>query len=158
PLIVTSNPPYVPLAPRADARRPSISGGPDGLKWAPAIIGHARTLDSDLGLTIASYSTPRKAVRLLRDAGYRVHSITLCPLPLGDFTLRHMEQILALEQNGEAVLWRRPDDPVPAYFILGLACRRTASADAHPDPTGDDLMRLLRTAARSRTPRLETLD
>ncbi|WP_059010056.1 methyltransferase domain-containing protein [Streptomyces specialis] len=113
PLVVTSNPPYVPLAERADARRPSISGGADGLKWVPAIIGHARALGSDLGLTVASYSTPRRAAHLLRTAGYRIAGITLCPLPLGEFTLRHLEQILALEQSGEAVLWRRPDDPTP---------------------------------------------
>ncbi|GGR26999.1 methyltransferase domain-containing protein [Streptomyces netropsis] len=159
PLVVTSNPPYVPLTAHADDRRRSIGGGTDGLKWAPAIIGHGRVLRSDLGFTIGSYSTPRKAVRLLESAGYRVESVTLCPLPLGEFTLSHMEQVLALEEQGEAVLWRTEHEP-PAYFIVGLACR-WAGADATRAPgrlTADGLLELLRTAARSRTSRLETLD
>lgn len=159
PLVVTSNPPYVPLTPQADVRRRSISGGPDGLKWAPAIIGHGRALRSDLGLTIGSYSTPRKAVQLLEAAGYRVHAVTLCPLPLGEFTLANMEQVLALEEAGEAVLWR-PGDGVPAYFIVGLACRWTGpgTATAHDRLSGDGLLGLLRIAARSHTSRLEALD
>ncbi len=160
-LVVTSNPPYVPLIPEADALRRSISGGTDGLKWAPAIIGHGRALGSDLGLTIGSYSTPRTAVRLLEDAGYRVHAVTLCPLPLGDFTLSHMERVLALEEAGEAVLWRAGRE-VPAYFIVGLASRWVGDGTDIDAPagrlTGDGLLELLRTAARSRTPRLETLD
>ncbi|MEU4213148.1 methyltransferase domain-containing protein [Streptomyces sp. NPDC026206] len=159
PLVVTSNPPYVPLTVRADAQRRSISGGTDGLKWAPAIIGHGRALRSDLGLTIGSYSTPRKAVQLLEAAGYRVHAVTLCPLPLGEFTLANMEQVLALEEAGEAVLWRAGRD-VPAYFIVGLACRWTGpgTAATHDRLSGDGLLGLLRVAARSRTARLETLD
>ncbi|MFI1973253.1 hypothetical protein BLA24_06165 [Streptomyces cinnamoneus] len=159
PLIVTSNPPYVPLTLRADAQRRSISGGTDGLKWAPAIIGHGRELRSDLGLTIGSYSTPRKAVRLLEDAGYRVHAVTLCPLPLGEFTLSNIEQVLALEEAEEAVLWRT-DGGTPRYFIVGLACRWTAGAgDGEAGRlSGEGLLDLLRTAARSHTSRLEALD
>ncbi|MBB4893703.1 hypothetical protein FHS39_002734 [Streptomyces olivoverticillatus] len=159
PLVVTSNPPYVPLTAAADARRRSISGGHDGLKWAPAIIGHGRALRCDLGLTIGSYSTPRTAVRLLEDAGYRIASITLCPLPLGDFTLEHIERVLALEEAGEAVLWRT-GDATPAYFIVGLACRWAGAAAGTGEDrlTGEGLLRLLRTAARSRTTRLEALD
>ncbi|GAA2710061.1 MULTISPECIES: methyltransferase domain-containing protein [Streptomyces] len=156
PLVVTSNPPYVPLTAAAGSRRRSISGGEDGLRWAPAVIAHGRALGSDLGLTIGSYSTPRKAVHLLEEAGYRVHAVTLCPLPLGEFTLTHMEQVLALEQAGEAVLWRS-GRAVPAYFIVGLACRR-AAAPGDGRLTGDGLLQLLRTAARSRTGHLETLD
>ncbi|WP_406346202.1 methyltransferase domain-containing protein [Streptomyces sp. NBC_00648] len=159
PLVVTSNPPYVPLTPQAAARRRSISGGADGLTWAPAIIGHARALRCDMGLTIGSYSTPRTAVRLLRSAGYRVDSVTLCPLPLGEFTLSHREQVLALERSGEAVLWRTGHGP-PAYFIVGLACRWAGpdAGRARGDLTGDGLLHLLRTAARSHTSRLEALD
>ncbi|MEU2059156.1 methyltransferase domain-containing protein [Streptomyces sp. NPDC013455] len=155
PLVVTSNPAYVPLPEEAARTRPSISGGTDGLKWAGAIIGHARALDADLGLTIGSYSTPRRAAALLAEAGYRIAVVTLCPLPFGDFTLRHPEQVLALEERGEAVLWRGGPEPL-AYFVVGLACRRT---DGTPGPDGaEDLMGLLRTAARSTTTRLESLD
>ncbi|MEV4438843.1 methyltransferase domain-containing protein [Streptomyces sp. NPDC049577] len=162
PLVVTSNPPYVPLTPRADAERRSISGGTDGLKWAPAIIGHGRALGADLGLTIGSYSTPRHAVRLLEAAGYRVRAVTLCPLPLGAFTLANQAQVRALEEVGEAVLWQGPGN-VPAYFIVGLACHWTDpahadEADGTPRLTGDGLLELLRTAARSRTTALESLD
>ncbi|MCA6092614.1 methyltransferase domain-containing protein [Streptomyces sp. SCA3-4] len=160
PLVVTSNPPYVPLTLRADAQRRSISGGDDGLKWAPAVIGHGRALRSDLGLTIGSYSTPRKAVQLLEAAGYRVHAVTLCPLPLGEFTLANMEQVLALEEAGEAVVWRAARG-APAYFIVGLACRWTGpgrTATGHERLSGDGLLGLLHLAARSRTSRLEALD
>ncbi|MFV0127068.1 methyltransferase domain-containing protein [Streptomyces sp. HMX112] len=157
PLVVTSNPPYVPMAPDADALRPSISGGPDGLKWAGAIIGHGRALGSDLGLTFGSYSSPRRAVSLLEAAGYRIAAVTLSPLPLGDFTLAHPERVSALEKRGEAVLWR-PDRDTVAYFVVGLACRRAAGPAGHPAGTGGALMELLRTAACSRTTALEALD
>lgn len=161
PLVVTSNPPYVPMAEETEDKR-SITAGPDGLRWAPAIIAHARALRCDLGLTIGSYSSPATAVSLLRDAGYRVRAVTLCPLGLGDFTLRHMERTAALEERGEAVLWRREHEP-PAYFITGLACRRAGSGPApttepRDELTGEGLMDLLRTAARSSTTRLEALD
>lgn len=155
PLIVTSNPAYVPLPPDVDEARPSISGGADGLKWAGAITGHARALGADLGLTIGSYSTPRRAVAVLAEAGYRIAAVTLCPLPLGDFTRSHPERVLALEEEGEAVLWRSGPGPL-AYFVVGLACRR-ADTGARP---GDakELMDLLHTAARSTTTQLESLD
>ncbi|GAA2636843.1 methyltransferase domain-containing protein [Actinomadura fulvescens] len=170
PLVVTSNPPYVPLTARAAELRPSISGGTDGLRWASAIIGHARSLQTDLGFTIGSYSSPREAVRLLESAGYRVHAVTLCPLPLGAFTQDNMEQVLALEEQGEAVLWRTAPKEFArdglAYFIVGLACHWTGgandrSADGRPKEnglTGEGLLHLLRTAARSHVPRLEALD
>ena len=159
PLVVTSNPPYVPLTAAAGGLRRSISGGTDGLKWAPAIIGHGRALRCDLGLTIGSYSSPRKAVRLLESAGYRIHAVTLGPLPLGEFTLCNMEQVLALEERGEAVLWRTARD-TPAYFIVGLACRWTGmdGIQSRGGLTGEALLGLLRLAARSETSRLETLD
>ncbi|MFF8382133.1 methyltransferase domain-containing protein [Streptomyces kanasensis] len=161
PLVVTSNPPYVPMAEDAEDKR-SITAGPDGLRWVPAIIAHARALRCDLGLTIGSYSSPATAVNLLRDAGYRIRTVTLCPLELGDFTVRHMERTTTLEERGEAVLWRRADER-PAYFITGLACHWTGSGRARttgaPDElTGTGLMDLLRTAAGSATTRLETLD
>ncbi len=172
PLVVTSNPPYVPLAARSSGLRHSISGGTDGLRLAPAIIGHGGALRCDLGLTIGSYSSPRKAVELLESAGYWIHAVTLCPLPLGEFTVRNLEQVLALEKRGEAVMWRTAQD-TPSYFIVGLACRwmdmaeRTArfkqdsDSDGVRDPerlTGDGLLHLLRTAARSHTAELEALD
>lgn len=155
PLIVTSNPAYVPLPADMDAARPSISGGADGLKWAGAIINHARTLGADLGFTFGSYSSPRRAVRLLQEAGYRIAAVTLCPLPLGDFTRHHPGQVLDLEQRGEAVLWRSGPDPL-SYFIIGLSCRRTNTTPG-PD-TADKLMNLLHMAARSATTQLETVD
>ncbi|MEU1074583.1 MULTISPECIES: methyltransferase domain-containing protein [unclassified Streptomyces] len=155
PLVVTSNPAYVPLPPDAGRARPSISGGADGLQWAGPIAGHARALGADLGLTLGSYSTPRRAVAVCTEAGYRIAAVTLCPLPLGDFTRRHPERVLALEEAGEAVLWRRGPDPL-AYFIVGLACRR---AEGGGRPAGaEELMDLLHSAARSTTTRLENLD
>jgi release factor glutamine methyltransferase len=170
PLVVTSNPPYVPLTAQAGALRHSISGGIDGLRLAPAIIGHGNALGCDLGLTIGSYSSPGKAVGLLESAGYRIHAVTLCPLPLGEFTLRNMEQTLALEERGEVVLWRTAQD-TPSYFIVGLACRwmdmagRTArrrqdsgGVRAPERLTGEGLLNLLQTAARSHTVELEALD
>jgi release factor glutamine methyltransferase len=170
PLVVTSNPPYVPLAAQAGALRHSISGGTDGLRLAPAIIGHASALCCDLGLTIGSYSSPSKAVRLLESAGYWIHAVTLCPLPLGEFTLRNMAQTLALEERGEAVLWKATQD-TPSYFIVGLACRwmdmagRTARSTQGSDGvrpperlTGEGLLHLLQTAARSHTVELEALE
>jgi release factor glutamine methyltransferase len=170
PLVVTSNPPYVPLAAQAGSLRHSISGGVDGLRLAPAIIGHGSALGCDLGLTIGSYSSPGKAVRLLESAGYWIHAVTLCPLPLGEFTLRNLEQTLALEERGEAVLWRTAQD-TPSYFIVGLACRWMGMAGREArrrqDPggvqpperlTGEGLLHLLQTAARSHTVELEALD
>ncbi|MFF7367579.1 methyltransferase domain-containing protein [Streptomyces tricolor] len=165
PLVVTSNPAYVPLPEAAARTHPSISGGADGLKWAGSIIGHARTLGADLGLTIGSYSTPRRAAALLAEAGYRIAAVTLCPLPFGAFTRAHPERVLALEERGEAVLWRSGPDPL-AYFVVGLACRR-ADATGQPDGGhpggghpggGKELLDLLHTAARSATTRLESLD
>jgi hypothetical protein len=159
PLIVTSNPPYVPLTPEADALRRSISGGPDGLKWAEAIIGHATALGTDVGFTFGSYSSPRRAMELLDRAGYRVAAVTLCPLPLGDFTREHPERMAELEQRGEAVVWHHGPE-APGYFIVGLACRRTASGrvNGHGPLTGEGLMELLRAAAASRSTRLEALN
>lgn len=172
PLVVTSNPPYVPLSPEADALRRSVGGGTDGLKLIPAVIAHGRALGDGLGITIGSYSSPRKAVGMLAAAGFAVHAVTLCPLPFGDFTRDHPDQVLLLEERDEAVIWRSGPWS-PAYFIVGLACRRTTAEDGigpghtaagrGADPytsrlTGDGLMELLRTAARSRTTRLEALD
>ena len=157
PLVVTSNPPYVPLAESADRRR-SISGGLDGLRCAPAVIGHAAALRGDLGLTIGSYSSPAKAVHLLAAAGYRVETVTLAPLALGEFTMRHLDRINTLEQSGEAVLWLHAHNP-DSYFIVGLACRRGTGSTAGPQPlSAPGLLEILRTAARASTPQLETLD
>ncbi|MEU5576146.1 methyltransferase domain-containing protein [Streptomyces huasconensis] len=160
PLVVTSNPPYVPLTPRADALRRSVGGGTDGLKLIPAVITHGRALGDGLGITIGSYSSPRKAIGMVESAGFTVRAVTLCPLPFGDFTRDHPDQVFLLEEQGEAVVWRSGPYPL-AYFIVGLACHRTAPEGAAPEKdrlTGDGLMELLRTAARSRTTRLETLD
>ncbi|WP_329596137.1 methyltransferase domain-containing protein [Streptomyces pseudovenezuelae] len=163
PLIITTNPPYVPLPAETNEPRPSINGGTDGLRLLPAIIEHCRALRSDLALTIGSYSTPRKAARLLTAAGLHIQAITLCPIALGEFTLSNMEQVRDLETKGEAVLWRRTPLETPAYFALGLACRWNEAAGprkARPARhwTGEDLIRLLRAAASSRAPRLEALD
>lgn len=149
----------MPLTPEADALRRSISGGPDGLKWAEAIIGHARTLGTDVGFTFGSYSSPRRAMELLEHAGYRVAAVTLCPLPLGDFTREHPERMAELEQRGEAVVWHHGPE-APGYFIVGLACRRTAPepVNGHGPLTGEGLMELLRAAATSRSTRLEALN
>lgn len=163
PLIIASNPPYVPMAHRTKGLRPSINGGPDGLRLLPTIIEHCRALRSDLALTIGSYSTPRKAARLLATAGLHIQAVTLCPIALGEFTLNNMEQVRTLETRGEALLWRRPSAKTPTYFAMGLACRwsdvtRPRKARSAPGWTGEDLIRLLRAAASSRTPGLETLD
>lgn len=164
PLVITSNPPYVPFPARKTAPRPSINGGTDGLRLLPAITEHCRSLQSDVALTIGSYSTPRKAVWLLETAGLRIHAITLCPLPLGDFTLSNIEQVRTLEKQGEAILWRRDPLEPPAYFAMGLACRWSRAAVPRDGGrqarhwTEGDLMRLLQSAAASRTPRLEALD
>lgn len=169
PLVVTSNPPYVPLIAPAGAQRHSISGGSDGLRLAPAIIGHGSALGCDLGLTIGSYSSPGKVVGLLESAGYGIHTVTLCPLPLGEFTLRNLTQTLALEERGEAVLWRTAQD-TPSYFIVGLACRWMGMVAGPPQDqdvgtarpagrlTAEGLLHLLQTAARSHTAELEALD
>ncbi len=174
PLVVTSNPPYVPLSPRVDALRRSVGGGPDGLKLIPAVIAHGRALGEGLGITIGSYSSPRKAVGMLEAAGFAVHAVTLCPLPFGDFTRDHPDQVLLLEERGEAVIWRSGPYP-PAYFIVGLACHKTTGNEVRPGHaagrpgdtdaaprrgrlTGEGLMGLLRAAARSRTTRLEALN
>lgn len=156
-LVVTSNPPYVPLAESADRRR-SIGGGLDGLRCAPAVIGHAVALRGDLGLTVGSYSSPAKAVRMLAAAGFRIETVTLAPLALGEFTARHQDRINALEQAGEAVLWRRAHNP-DSYFIVGLACRLGTGSTPGPRPlSAQGLLEILRTAARASTPQLETLD
>lgn len=159
PLVITSNPPYVPLAQDADPLRWSIGGGVDGLKWAPTIIQHAVHANADLGLTIGSYSSPRHAARLLEAAGYRIGHITLCPLPLGEFTRQNFTQVSDLEQRGEAILWQY--DGQIAYFIVGLACHRVGTySTAAPltNRTEDGLLSLLRTAARSHKPILEAFD
>ncbi|MFI2345754.1 methyltransferase domain-containing protein [Streptomyces sp. NPDC019443] len=164
PLIITSNPPYVPFSAQVGEPLSSIGGGTDGLNLVPAIIEHCRSLRSGLALTIGSYSTPRKAVRMLEAAGLRICAITLCSLPLSQFTLRNIRQVLALEDEGEAILWRTGPHEQPAYFVIGLACRwsgETGTRDdvrhrAHSAVRG--LMRLLKAAAASRTPRLEALD
>ena len=164
PLFITSNPPYVPFAAQVDRPLPTIGGGMDGLRLLPAIIEHCRSLHSDLALTIGSYSTPRRAVRLLEAAGLRIHAVTICSLPLSEFTLSNMERVSALENQGEVVLWRRTPQEPPAYFVIGLACRWSGVSDEDDEvrdgdrPDGEALMRLLRTAAASRTAQLEALD
>ncbi|MEV7193701.1 methyltransferase domain-containing protein [Streptomyces sp. NPDC093510] len=158
PVVVTSNPPYVPLTAEADALRRSVGGGTDGLKLIPAVITHGRALGDGLGITIGSYSSPRKAVGMLEAAGFAVHAVTLCPLPFGDFTRDHPDQVFLLEERGEAVVWRSGPYPL-AYFIVGLACRKATEDGARTGRlTGEGLMDLLHTAARSRTSRLEALD
>jgi hypothetical protein len=81
-----------------------------------------------------------------------------------------MAQTMALEERGEAILWRTAQD-TPSYFIVGLACRwmdiagRAAQSRQGSDGaraperlTGEGLLQLLQTAACSHTVELEALD
>ncbi|MGH2707369.1 MAG: methyltransferase domain-containing protein, partial [Actinomycetota bacterium] len=160
PAVVTSNPPYVPVVPPAGQRKVSVDGGPDGLRWVRVIVRQAAGLGSDLALTIGSYSSPRIAARLLAESGYGIRSVTLGALPLGDFTLSHMDQVLRLEEEGEAPLLRG-EDGVIRYVIVGLSCRRVEEKAGDAPDLGfapDDLLSLLNLACRSRTGALEALD
>jgi release factor glutamine methyltransferase len=150
--VVTSNPAYVPLHPAVGRNRRSIDGGPDGLKFAAAIVGHAASLGARLGFTIGSYSSPRRAVAMMSAAGYYVSAITLAALPVGDYTLRNIDQVLQLERQGEAVLWRHSGERLH-YFIVGLACIPGANGQS-----ADYIFELLRQAACSTTPELEGIN
>jgi release factor glutamine methyltransferase len=138
-VVVTSNPAYVPL-PETGACLKSIYAGPDGLRFVPDILRHAVALNARLGLTIGSYSSPRRAMQLLDRAGYAVRKITLAALALGDFTRRNPERILELEREGEAVLWRSPKST--GYLIVGLSCGPASSSHL----SVDQLMAILSTA------------
>jgi release factor glutamine methyltransferase len=160
PAVVTSNPPYVPVPPPAASRKVSIDGGPDGLQWVRLVVCHAVWMESDLGVTIGSYSSPRAAAFLLRESGYEISSITLSALRLGDYTLKNMERVLRLEARGEGPLLRA-EDGIVYYLIVGLSCRRIAnSADGASNPAlvPDELLALLHLACKSRTLALEALD
>jgi hypothetical protein len=75
---------YPPPPPSDGAGKVSIDGGPDGLRLIRHIVRHATALDSELAITIGSYSSPRAVTTLLRDSGYRIIQLTLGALPLGD--------------------------------------------------------------------------
>lgn len=75
---------YPPPPPPDGAGKVSIDGGPDGLRLIRHIVRHATALDSELAITIGSYSSPRAVTTLLRDSGYRIIQLTLGALPLGD--------------------------------------------------------------------------
>ncbi|MCE0445160.1 methyltransferase domain-containing protein [Streptomyces tricolor] len=160
PLVVTSNPAYVAAA-RSGGPHPSLDQRRRGRSEVGRVHhrprprpGRGPGADHRLLLDAA------RAAALLAEAGYRIAAVTLCPLPFGAFTRAHPERVLALEERGEAVLWRSGPDPL-AYFVVGLACRR-ADAAGQPDGGqpggGQELLDLLHTAARSATTRLESLD
>ncbi|WP_147286118.1 methyltransferase domain-containing protein [Streptomyces corynorhini] len=156
PDVITSNPPYVPLPSPDGVGRRSIDGGADGLHLVRRVVGHAEALGSDLAVTIGSYTSPRQAANLLYDHGYQLSALTLGVLRLGDHTVANIARVSALEATGEGPLLRI-DDGAPYYIVVGLSCRRRDSTpDAAPPP--EELLTLLQTACRSRTPLLETLD
>ncbi|MFG2290154.1 methyltransferase domain-containing protein [Streptomyces sp. NPDC048595] len=157
PSVITSNPPYVPLPSHEEASRTSIDGGSDGLQLVRYVVGHAEALRSDLAVTIGSYTSPRRAAALLHDHGYRISALTLGALRLGDHTRDNIARVRELEADGEAPLLRL-DDGTPYYLVLGLSCRRQDRAPAAAALPPDDLLPLLQTACRSRTPMLEALD
>lgn len=160
PAVVTSNPPYVPVPPPEASKKISIDGGVDGLQWVRLVVCHAAGMGSDLGVTIGSYSSPRVATSLLCESGYKITSVTLSALRLGDYTVRNMERVLSLEARGEGPLLRTADGIV-YYLIVGLSCRRladTTGGASNPTLRPDDVLTLLQLACTSRTPALEALD
>jgi release factor glutamine methyltransferase len=159
PTIVTSNPPYVPVPPAKDGKRVSIDGGPDGLQLVRLVVRHAAGLNSDLGITIGSYSSPRAAASLLAESGYRISSVTLSALRLGDYTLKNIERVLELEAEGAGPLLRA-EGGVIHYLIVGLSCRRvqeTARVAPKPSMAPEELPALLHLACKSRSLMLEAL-
>jgi release factor glutamine methyltransferase len=152
PDIVTSNPPYVPLAPRPQGRV-SIDGGPDGLRLARVVIRHAHDMGADLALTLGSYSCPQTAAELLAAAGYEIVAVTLSALRLGRHTLENATRVLELEAEGAGPLLRT-DDGVVHYVVMALSCRRAAAKH----PAAGDLLALMRVACLSRSVELERLD
>ena len=162
PAVVTANPPYVPVPPTTDSQKVSIDGGPDGLRAVRLIVHHAAELESDLGITIGSYSSPRAAGALLDDSGYAISGVTLSALRLGDYTLNNIEKVHELEAAGEGLLLRA-EDGIVYYLIVGLSCRRIHDRDAvrdtaQPTLAPDELLALLHLACKSRTLALESLE
>lgn len=153
PSVVTSNPPYVPLA--TAEKRVSIDGGPDGLRLVRHVVRHAGTFDSDLAITIGSYTTPRAAIALLCASGYRIAGVTLGALPLGDHTVQNLQRVTELAASGEGPLL--DVHGVTHYLVMGLSCRRIRGS-AEPGPTAEDVLALLHLACTSTTTRLEALD
>ena len=161
PDVVASNPPYVPVPPRAGQDRVSIDGGTDGLRLVRVVVRHAAEMGSALGLTIGSYTSVRTAASLLADHGYTVASLTVSALRLGAYTQQHAERVLELESTGEGPLLRT-DDGTVYYIIVGLSCRRSSSEGPAAAPSHrlspEALWQLLTFACRSKTTTLETLD
>ncbi|MFH9657426.1 methyltransferase domain-containing protein [Streptomyces sp. NPDC017248] len=163
PDVIASNPPYVPLpSPAGTGGRTSIDGGADGLSLVRHVLRHASALGADLALTVGSYTTPRRTAALLHEHGYRITSLTLGALRLGEHTRDHMARVRELEASGEGPLLRTPDG-VPYYLVVGLSCRRddgTAAGESAPRRflPPEELLPLLQLACRSRTLELETLD
>ena len=151
PDVVTTNPAYVPLESDQGSLFTSIYGGPDGLRFVPSALRLATAFGSKLGLTIGSYSSPRKAVGLLASHGFYVQGVTLAALELGNLTKQNPGRILALESTGQAVLWRHER---VGYLIVGLSCVRTGRVSS---PTPDQLMQILSCASLSLTNELELL-
>jgi release factor glutamine methyltransferase len=155
PRVIVSNPAYVPLPADKGSSLKSIYGGLDGLKYIPSIIGHANRLGADLGITVGSYSSPRRAARLITGGGYSIGRVTLTALPLGEFSKANSERIIDLEIADEAVLWRSVGSNETGYLIVGLACVRDAFQLAL---SPEQLMLVLSCACSSRTMSLEALD
>jgi release factor glutamine methyltransferase len=156
PSVLTSNPAYVPL--RGAGPFPlSIDGGRDGLRFAPAIVGHARALRVDLGLTLGSYSSPERAAELVDDAGFCIEGLTLVALPLGPFTRAHPEAIRDLVSAGRAALWRDGQE-TPGYLIVGMTCRRRTSRCVRPHASPAEVFAIVSAACASHGPELEALD
>lgn len=156
PAVVTSNPPYVPLpAPSDGTGKVSIDGGSDGLRLVRHVISHATALDSELAITIGSYTSPRAMTALLRDSGYRIAKLTLGALPLSEHTVANQQRVLDLAASGEGPLIEIAG--VTHYLVLGLSCRRIRDPADHV-PTPDDVLALLHRVCTSTTTRLEALD
>ncbi len=155
PDVVTSNPPYVPLAPRPAPARVSIDGGPDGLAPARIVIRHAARMAADLAITLGSYSCPRIAAQLLAADGYAISAVTLSALRLGQHTVHNAARVLELEASGEGPLLRTADGVVH-YVVMALSCRRAGAGATGPAPA--ELLELMRRACRSPSVALDALD
>jgi release factor glutamine methyltransferase len=160
PTVIAANPPYVPVSRPRGSKKVSIDGGSDGLHLVRLIVCHAAAMRSDLGLTIGSYSSPLTAARVLDEFGYKIFNVTLSALRLGDYTMKNMERVLALEARGKGPLLRA-EDGVVYYIVVGLSCRRVPNStvsSSNPTLTAEELLALLQLACQSRTVSLDAFE
>lgn len=158
PSVVVSNPPYAPLPAHLETRPISIDGGPDGLKFVPAIIKHATALQADLALMFGSYASLQEAVSLVDSAGFLIRGLTLTAHTLGEFSRRNLEQILALERRGQATLWRPAGHAELGYLIIGLtSTKKPTSGEVPRSPSPEQFFSIVSCACSSATRQLEAL-